>query len=688
MPLNESLIINRELSWLEFNRRVLHEALSPDKNVYERLQFLSIFSGNLDEFFMVRIGYLYDQMEEAPVDKDPSGLTAEEQIISACKRSLSLLTFHQQIMKELLGVIDSEKIVRVVPYSALNEDQVSWLKGYYMANIYPVLTPIAIDNTRAFPLIANKSLNIAVLLNEGEDQQFVTIQVPSVLDRFVEIRNEGTFVPLESVIKAHLEALLKGRPIVDATTYRVIRHAGLDIREDLSVNLLNQIESSLKKRKWGEVVRMDIESDANPILLDFLKQRLDLDDYTVFKLEGLLDSTGFFKFKALQDYLKTVAFRTKGYRYPELSEGYFDALKEKDYLLYHPYDDFSVVVDMIRTASKDSSVLAIKQVLYRVSGDSSIVRALLEAVENGKQVTVLVELKARFDEENNILWAKRLEKAGCHVIYGFHGMKTHSKITLIIRREESGIKRYLHLGTGNYNDKTAKIYTDYGLLTSNDTMANEASMFFNILSGYVTEQEMKKLVVAPYKLRSVITEKIYREMEACSSGFKGYICIKVNSLLDPEMVELLYKASQAGVEIDLIVRGICSLKPGLPQISENIRVISIIGKYLEHSRVYYFFNHGQEEVYLASADLMTRNLDRRIEIMFPIEDPEHKAYIIGHLKTYRYATDGAKWLLPSGNYVTPVMDIEAYDAQEVFDTLKEVKGFEFEKSLNRRYLGG
>jgi polyphosphate kinase len=687
MPLATAHFINRELSWLEFNRRVLHEALSVDKPLYERLKFLAIFSSNLDEFFMVRVGYLYDQIEERPGMVDPSGMTPEAQILAASDVAYSLLTFHQEILTEVLTGLRRDNKMAMIQYEELSELQKTWLKGYYMDNIYPVLTPIAIDNTRAFPLIANKSLNIAVLLDVFGEHQVVTIQVPSVLDRFVEIGNEGVFLPLEEVIKAHLSELLRGRNIIDSCTYRIIRHAGLDIQEDDSKNLLSQIETSLKRRKWGEAVRMDVESSVNPILLNFLSQRLDLDDFTIFKLEGLLDSTAFMRFTGFQNYSKRADLEFVPYRYPELQEGIFEALKEKDYLLYHPYDDFSIVVDMIRMASKDPSVLAIKQVLYRVSGDSSIVRALLEAVENGKQVTVLVELKARFDEENNILWARRLEKSGCHVIYGFHGMKTHSKITLIIRRESGGIKRYVHLGTGNYNDKTARIYTDYGLLTSNDTLANEASMFFNILSGYVTEQEMKKLLVAPYQLRNALTDKINREIEAAKNGSKAYICMKVNSLLDPAMVEKLYEASVAGVEIDLIVRGICSLVPGLKGLSDNIRVISVIGKYLEHSRVYYFFNHGQDELYLASADLMTRNLDRRIEIMFPVEDENHKAYIKGHLKTYLNATEGAQRLLATGRYVSPVQRSSEYEAQAVFEALKGIKGKQFEVQFQKKYMG-
>lgn len=645
---------NRELSWLKFNLRVLKEAMVKEAPLLERLKFVAISASNLDEFFMVRVAGLWSNYDNGIEKRDASGLSVKEQLDAISEAAHAQVRTQTKYLMALMAEMDAVGLHfrRVGDLSEMGRD---WLEEYYREVVYPVLTPMAVDASRPFPFLANKTLNLAVELVKADGEHSMgLIQVPSVLDRITEVAPEGrrTFVFLEDIIASHCNDLFKGCHILDLVPFRVTRDSDLDIEEEDSVDLMKEVEESLRKRKRGVTVRLELFKTNNTRIKKFLEENLDVTDMEVYEINGALDPTCFFKFtgmKGMWPWLYEPFVPQRPLELPEDGD-LFAAIREKDILLHHPYESFDPVVKLVSDAADDPQVLAIKQTLYRVSGNSPIVAALARAAENGKQVTVLVELKARFDEENNILWARRLEKAGCHVIYGLVGLKTHAKIILIVRREDNGIKRYLHLGTGNYNDSTAKLYTDLGLMTANDEFGSDASAFFNLLSGYSEPPVWNKLVMAPLGLREKIYALIDNEIEMVKAGKQGHIISKMNSLIDQPVIQKLYEASAAGVHIDLIVRGICGLRTGIEGISENITVRSIVGRQLEHSRIFWFANGGEEQLYLSSADWMPRNLNDRVELFFPIETEEHIQRIKGLLDLYLRDNVGAHMMQSNGTY--------------------------------------
>ena len=645
---------NRELSWLKFNLRVLKEAMVKEAPLLERLKFVAISASNLDEFFMVRVAGLWSNYDNGIEKRDASGLSVKEQLDAISEAAHAQVRTQTKYLMALMAEMDAVGLHfrRVGDLSEMGRD---WLEEYYREIVYPVLTPMAVDASRPFPFLANKTLNLAVELVKADGEHSMgLIQVPSVLDRITEVVPEGrrTFVFLEDIIASHCNDLFKGCHILDLVPFRVTRDSDLDIEEEDSVDLMKEVEESLRKRKRGVTVRLELFKTNNTRIKKFLEENLDVTDMEVYEINGALDPTCFFKFTGMKGMWPWLYEPFVPQRPLELLEDgdLFAAIREKDILLHHPYESFDPVVKLVSDAADDPQVLAIKQTLYRVSGNSPIVAALARAAENGKQVTVLVELKARFDEENNILWARRLEKAGCHVIYGLVGLKTHAKIILIVRREDNGIKRYLHLGTGNYNDSTAKLYTDLGLMTANDEFGSDASAFFNLLSGYSEPPVWNKLVMAPLGLREKIYALIDNEIEMVKAGKPGHIIAKMNSLIDQPVIQKLYEASAAGVHIDLIVRGICGLRTGIEGISENITVRSIVGRQLEHSRIFWFANGGEEQLYLSSADWMPRNLNDRVELFFPIETEEHIQRIKGLLDLYLRDNVGAHMMQSNGTY--------------------------------------
>lgn len=645
---------NRELSWLKFNLRVLKEAMVKDTPLLERLKFVSISASNLDEFFMVRVAGLWSNYDNGIEKRDASGLSVKEQLDAISEAAHAQVRTQTKYLMALMAEMDGVNLHfrRVKDLSEMGRD---WLEEYYREVVYPVLTPMAVDASRPFPFLANKTLNLAVELVKADGEHSMgLIQVPSVLDRITEVVPEArrTFVFLEDIIASHCNDLFKGCHILDLVPFRVTRDSDLDIEEEDSVDLLKEVEESLRKRKRGAAVRLELFKTNNTRIKKFLEENLDVTDMEVYEINGPLDPTCFFKFigmKGMWPWLYEPFVPQRPAELPDDSD-LFAAIRANDILLHHPYESFDPVVKLVSDAADDPQVLAIKQTLYRVSGNSPIVAALARAAENGKQVTVLVELKARFDEENNILWARRLEKAGCHVIYGLVGLKTHAKIILIVRREDNGIKRYLHLGTGNYNDSTAKLYTDLGLMTANDEFGSDASAFFNLLSGYSEPPVWNKLVMAPLGLREKIYALIDNEIAMVRAGKEGHIIAKMNSLIDQPVIQKLYEASAAGVHIDLIVRGICGLRTGIEGISENITVRSIVGRQLEHSRIFWFANGGEEQLYLSSADWMPRNLNDRVELFFPIETEEHIRRIKELLDLYLRDNVGAHMMQSNGTY--------------------------------------
>lgn len=658
---------NRELSWLKFNLRVLREAGVKTTPLLERLKFVAITASNLDEFFMVRVAGLWDQYENGINKRDAAGLTVKaqlEEISKAAHDQMKLLNkYLLSLVKEL-----REAGIYICRVSELSEKGRRWLEAYYQEEIFPVLTPMAVDASRPFPFLANKTLNLAVELTnqEGEDSMGI-VQVPSVLPRLLEVPGEEkrSFVFLEDVINEHCSDLYSGCKILDVVPFRITRDADLEFDEDDIDNLLKEVEKSLRKRTRGASVRLEIYNKANSRIRKFLYDNLDITEQEVYEINGPLDATCFFKFASLPGmwpWLYEPFVPQRPLELPDDSD-IFKVLRERDVLLHHPYESFDPVVKFVSDAADDPNVLAIKQTLYRVSGNSPIVAALARAAENGKQVTVLVELKARFDEENNIIWARRLEEAGCHVIYGLMGLKTHAKIILVVRKEADGIKRYVHLGTGNYNDNTAKLYTDMGLMTANDQFGSDASAFFNVLSGYSDPPVWNKLVMAPLGLRKKIYELIDNEISIVKKGGTGHIIAKMNSLIDYPVIQKLYEASMAGVKIDLIIRGICGLRAGMDGISDNITVRSIVGRQLEHSRIFWFQGGGKEQLFLSSADWMPRNLNDRVELFFPVETPAHIERIKKVLDLYLRDNVGAHMMQSNGTYRRVTNRLELVGAQ-------------------------
>ena len=658
---------NRELSWLKFNLRVLKEAMFKNAPLLERLKFIAISASNLDEFFMVRVAGLWNSLDNGVDKVDAAGLSVKEQLEAIAESAHEQIRTQTKYLMALIGEMDAVGLHfrRVENLTDLGKD---WLEEYYREIIYPVLTPMAVDASRPFPFLANKTQNLAVeLIKSDGEHSMGLIQVPSVLDRILEIPPEErrTFVFLEDIIASHCQDLFKGCQILDVVPFRVTRDSDLDLEEEDSVDLLKEVEESLRKRKRGAAVRLEIFKTNNNRIKKFLEENLDVSDLEIYEINGPLDPTCFFKFtglKGMWPWLHEPFVPQRPLELPDDSD-LFAAIRQNDILLHHPYESFDPVVKLVSDAADDPKVLAIKQTLYRVSGNSPIVAALARAAENGKQVTVLVELKARFDEENNILWARRLEKAGCHVIYGLVGLKTHAKIILIVRKEDNGIKRYVHLGTGNYNDSTAKLYTDLGLMTANDEFGIDASAFFNLLSGYGEPPVWNKLVMAPLGLREKIYSLINNEINMVNMGKEGHIIAKMNTLIDYPVIQKLYEASAAGVHIDLIVRGICGLRTGIEGISDNITVRSIVGRQLEHSRIFWFANGGEEQLYLSSADWMPRNLNDRVELFFPVETEEHIRRIKALLDLYLRDNVGAHMMQSNGTYRRVHNKLEPVSAQ-------------------------
>ena len=655
---NSKVFINRELSWLEFDARVLGEAEDVLNPLFERLKFLSITASNLDEFFMVRVASLKDMVNAGYTKKDIAGMTAAEQLAALDERTHAFVKRQYKIYNdELVPALAREGFHIIGSHEELTHEQEIFVDKYFHEDVYPVLTPMAVDSSRPFPLIRNKTLNIAALLKKknGDDgTEFATVQVPSVLPRFVRLPGEqDTIILLEEIIERNIDKLFLNYDILCAYPYRIMRNADLSIDEEDAADLLKEIEKQLKKRQWGQAIRLEVQGNIDKQLLKRLKSELNITDSDIYRIDGPLDLTFLMKLYGSFDYAKLKTPKYMPAPVPELMNGknIFEAVREGDILLHHPYQTFDPVVDFVRQAANDPGVLAIKQTLYRVSGNSPIVAALAAAAENGKQVSVLVELKARFDEENNIIWARKLEQAGCHVIYGLVGLKTHSKITLVVRREEDGIRRYVHLGTGNYNDSTAKLYCDMGLFTCSPAIGEDATAVFNMLSGYSEPVGWNKLSLAPLWLRDRFHYLVEREIRHAKEGQEAHIIAKMNSVCDKDIIELMYRASKAGVKIELIVRGICCLIPQLEGVSENITVRSIVGTFLEHSRIFYFENGGNPEIYMASADWMSRNLDRRVEIMFPVEDAKLKKEVKHILDVQLADNVKAQLMQPDGSYV-------------------------------------
>ncbi len=697
---------NRELSWIKFDRRVLNEARDKTIPLLERLKFISITSSNLDEFFMVRVASLKDMLHAGVKKADIAGMDALKQLERVNEDTRELVNLqYSTYNRSLLPLMNQENIYIIDAYEKLTEEQAAFVDDYFENEVYPVLTPMAVDASRPFPLIRNKSLNIAAIIEykgaggllghktqdaeisedvqeelsdeaagsdsdksdkkekkdkkkkKGAKPEFATVQVPSGMARLVPVPSENpdekVFILLEQVIEKNIDKLFLNYKVVCAYPYRIMRNADFSIDEDEAPDLLKEIQKQLKKRQWGEVIRLEVEDGIDKKLLEFLKDELHVENkQDIFYINGPIDFTFLMKMYGLDgcDHLRYEPHKPQ--LVPEIlpGENIFEAIQKGDILLHHPYQSFGPVMELIRQAANDDQVLAIKMTLYRVSGNSPIIASLAQAAENGKQVTVLVELKARFDEENNIVWAKKLEQAGCHVIYGIVGLKTHSKIALVVRREDEGIRRYVHLGTGNYNDSTAKLYTDCGVLTCSEAVGEDATAVFNMLSGYSEPLSWNSLAVAPIWLRKKFLKLVRRETKNAREGRQAYIRAKMNSLCDQEMIEALYEASAAGVKIQLLIRGICCLRTGIKGISENIQVHSIVGNFLEHSRIFDFCNDGQAEVYMGSADWMPRNLDRRVEIVFPVLDQELKKKVLHILDLEFEDNVKAHILQPDGTY--------------------------------------
>jgi polyphosphate kinase len=663
------LFINRELSALAFQYRVLEEAMDETNPLLERVKFLAIVGSNMDEFFMVRVAGLKKQVDAGVVDVPPDGLTPAEQLAEIKKLSSNLmkeaaLTFKNNLLPALKNAG-----IYILDYPELNKRQKESIESYFRDVIFPVLTPLAFDPGHPFPHISNLSLNLAVLLKDKKSvEHFARIKVPDTLPRLVPIkrssgsvRKDGTvpyyhyFVWLEQVISANLSALFPGMEVIESHPFRIIRDADLAIQELEAADLLETMEQTVRQRRFGSVVRISINESMSIRIREILMENLAIDRNDIYALDGPMGYSDLWSLYSIDRYdLKDQPFKpfTPGILRDDDDGNIFSAIRESDILLHHPYDSFTPVINFLKTAANDPDVLAIKQTLYRVGNKPPVVDALLEAAENGKQVAVLVELKARFDEESNIVWARTLERKGVHVIYGLLGLKTHSKIALVIRKEGEGIRRYLHMATGNYNTITAQLYEDIGMFTCDNEMGADATDLFNYLTGYSAKKEYQKLIVAPINLRSRMEALIKREIEKQEKNGNGHLIFKVNSMVDKKMIQLLYKASQAGVKIDLFVRGICCLRPGMPGISENIQVTSIVGRFLEHSRIYYFKNGGNEEIYLGSADLMPRNIDRRVEVLFPVQDKVMIKHIYENVLSYYYKDNTkARKMLPDGSYI-------------------------------------
>ncbi|UPW83914.1 RNA degradosome polyphosphate kinase [Lysinibacillus sp. Ag94] len=679
---------NRELSWLAFNERVLEEAEDSNNPLLERLKFLAIFSSNLDEFFMVRVAGLQDQVRAGfhkPENK--SGLTPKEQLAKIAERTQALVRRQTEVYRHLIYDLLPQHNVHIADMKDLNSTQKAFVNEMFAETIFPVLTPVAVDAYRPFPTLLGKTLNLLVLLEQNEAdsenrEKIAIVQVPSVLDRYIKVPSadgETVIVLLEDVIVAHIEKLFYGYSVKSAQAFRLTRNADLTIHEEGARDLLVEIEKELKKRKWGVGSRLEVrEGEMSEEVLTYLLEEFEIEETDVFHINGPLDLTFMFSFvKGIsvgREHLEYESFIPQPPLDLQSDENIFEKALQQDIFFHHPYESFAPIVDFISEAAVNPNVLAIKQTLYRVSGNSPIIQALKFAAENGKQVTVLVELKARFDEENNVHWAKQLEQAGCLVIYGMNNLKTHSKITLVVSRRNGKIERFVHLGTGNYNDATAKIYTDMGIITTDKEFGIDATNFFNYLSGYTEKPTFNHLVVAPFDIRDEFIRLMDEEIACHKKHGNGFIRAKMNSLTDKDLMMKLYEASIAGVKVELIIRGICCIRPGIPGISENITVTSIVGRFLEHSRIYWFHHNGENKVYLSSADMMTRNMIKRVEILFPVYASEAKARIINIMNTQLEDTAKARIQDSNGKYHYKEFDRgeDPINSQEIFlkDALK------------------
>lgn len=683
-----SLYLNRELSLLEFQRRVLEEAWDETKPLLERIKFLAIFGSNMDEFFMVRVSGIRKQVEARIMEVSPNGMTPPDQLAAIRKLSQELMIEAQRYyQRKLLPKLDKEG-VHIIDYQKLNKTQKERADTYFKEVVYPVLTPLALDPGHPFPHISNLSLNLAIVIRDKKgNEKFARLKVPDTLPRLLPIkrssggvRKDGTiphqhyFVWLEQVIAANLNDLFPGMEVIAAHPFRIVRDADIEIQELEADDLLETMQQSIRKRKFGSVVQVAVYESMPENIRELLVDNLEVFRNDVYVLDSPLGLSGLWQlYNHVERHdLKDVAYKPrvpKALKYATTPTDIFEAIRNGNILLHHPYDSFNPVVDFINAAARDPQVLAIKQTLYRVGTNAPVVEALLEAAERSKQVAVLVELKARFDEESNIGWARALEEVGAHVVYGLVGLKTHCKVTMVVRQEGEGIRRYLHLSTGNYNALTSRIYEDIGMFTCDEDMGADATDLFNYLTGYSTKQEYRKLLVAPVSLRKKLEKMIQREIEHAQQGRKARLIFKLNSLVDPQMIQLLYQASQAGVQVDLLVRGMCCLRPGIKGVSENIRVTSIVGRYLEHSRLFYFLNDGKESIYLGSADLMPRNLNDRVEVVFPVENKEQIKYLRHHvLETYLKDNTRARILQSNGTYTRLIPDAgkDVIDVQEQF----------------------
>ncbi len=697
-------ILNRELSWLAFNNRVLEEAVDPNNPLLEKLNFLAITSSNLDEFFMVRVAGLKHQQERDGEARDNAGMTADEQLSAISEETHKLVEKQYRYRKELSAALEKEGLRFISPAGA-NEKQKRWLEAYFEREIFPVVTPMAVDSSHPFPFLASKSLNVALLLEKNEkdedadeddiDVKTAIVPVPSVLPRIIALPQDESlphrrdFVLLENVIRHFGHRFFVGYDLLETGAFRITRDADLELDEEDARSLVAEVERQLKKRKKGEAVRLEYEAGASRFLLRFMAQVTNLEKEDMYAIDGPLDLTMYFSFCGMKG-CDRLRYKEAHPHTPksqlDLGNGnIFDMIREKDLLIHLPYESFAdSVVKFVSEAAKDPDVLAIKQTLYRVSSSSPIIQALEYAAQNGKQVTVLMEVKARFDEANNILMARRLEKAGAHVIYGLVGLKTHSKCTLVIRREKDGIRRYVHVATGNYNASTAKLYTDLGVLTCNDFFGADASAFFNLLSGYSDPPMWNSFIVAPLNLRERCMEFIDREIAHAQNGEEAHMIAKMNSLLDKEIIEKLYEASQAGVKIELIVRGICVLIPGIPGLSENITVRSLVGRFLEHSRIFWFENGGREELYIGSADWMPRNLNDRVELMIPVEDPDLAARVKRMVDTELADNQKAHTMQPDGTWKKEIATENRICAQEIFQHAAEERDRASKMTLHQK----
>jgi polyphosphate kinase len=675
--------INRDLSWVEFNRRVLEEALNPELPLLEKIKFISIFHSNLDEFYMIRISGLKEQVAANVLEPTIDGLTPTDQLRKIEQKIRPMLDESMELWKNHIIPNLNENGVEIADYTSLTDSEKELLNNYFKKEIFPILTPLAFDPGRPFPYISNLSLNFAILVRKPNgENHFARLKIPNTLPRLLQIdrilnpnkkiQTNGQFsakyIWIGDLIKDNLSLLFPGMEVLEAHRFRITRDTDIELQEDEADDLLRVIEENIRQRRFGAVVRLEVASQMPEFMIDTLMENLEVTKDDVHVIDGplaLSDMMMLYDIPLHQ--LKSKPFYPVVSKLFEDEKDIFSLIRQKDIILHHPYDSFSPVIEFIKQATNDPDVLAIKQTLYRVGSNSPILKYLIEAAERGKQVAVLVELKARFDEENNIFWARELEKVGVHVVYGLVGLKTHAKMTLVVRRESDGVKKYVHLSTGNYNLTTAKIYTDIGLFTSDEEISSDVTEIFNYLTGYSKQTNFRKLIVAPINMREKLLSSILKESENVKSGGTGKVILKMNSLVDPVLIAALYEVSQSGVEIELIIRGICCLVPGVPGLSERIKVRSIVGRFLEHSRVFYFYNNGEENMYLSSADFMQRNLDKRVEIIFPVKDPALKSEIYKNvLKSALKDNLKVRILKPDATYeiLKPNGDDKIVDSQE------------------------